>query len=522
MTTPLHVTRKNIITALGFTILTGGLTACGPAEEEQLNQEISPTTVQQALTQNTDAMARGVSEAIAFIKDSELAMGAWNGASTSCTYEDVYDERGEWIDSTETCVPVELNTDLAQPSQELTELLKNNIFTQDNIESQLPREITFLLKGANVCKLGDEPAEASCVDFVDRAKLRVVVTSPAANDLDMKLLVGDARTNPVSLELHQQKLAVVADLGAVRPSIQAIATALGEPIPDELPETLSGKVRAQLSRPAAKKLEATFSVLSPIKIADADYDIQVAQASPAMKLTVDGDAKKVQQQINWSAIQAKFPFWEHQEIETTETDEFGNQYTSYESKRTKKHSAQISLGGANGTLIFDAANELLSAAGLGLGDATSTVKIDGQQVLSLDLNPSAGRRVDVSLAQGPNDTQTLEIAPSLDLKLVMTFQTIKAAFDELDVADWMLNDTWQIKADGATPVRLSVGEQLKVLAGKLTMSSSAAQLTHAVNADQCIGSIEQPEPGPSEEDSGGPVQPEVGHPMQELEVQACR
>jgi len=68
-------------------------------------------------------------------------------------------------------------------------------------------------------------------------------------------------------------------------------------------------------------------------------------------------------------------------------------------------------------------------------------------------------------------------------------------------------------------VRLSMGDQLKVLAGKLTISSSAANITHTVNADQCLSETElQEEPMTDEGDDDAAA----AHFLSTISVQACQ
>lgn len=505
--------RKSIIAALGFSLVATSLTACGPDESE--NEEITPASTQQALTQNTEAMAKGVSEAIAFLEDSELVTRALE-STAKCSTTPSFDDQGNEIGGEEVCEPSTVSFDINEPSAQLTEFLKTRIFTEANVELAQPREITYLLKGANVCAdMGSDKAQ--CEDFFDKAQLRIVATSPAPNDFNLKLLVGAAKANPITLELGSSAMAIEADLGAAKASVLTIATALGEDAP-ELPETMQGKVRAALNRPGAKKLEATFSVLAALKVAGADFDVQVAPTNDAVKLSIDGVAKTVDHQVNWAAINAKFPFWEYEEVVTTVTDENGDTYEEYDSQPKTKHSVQIALGGINGQALFDAASEAINLKGLGLGDTTSTVSVDGEQIVSVDLNPANGRRVDLNMRE-EQDSMLLEIAPALDLKVVLAFAKIQDKFTELDVQDWMLGDTLSIKADGANPVRLSMGDQLKVLAGKLTISSSAANITHTVNADQCLLETESQEQ--TRTDEGDSVDADA-HFLSTISVQACQ
>lgn len=503
--------RKSIIAALGFSLVATSLTACGPDESE--NEEITPASTQQALTQNTEAMAKGVSEAIAFLEDSDLAMRGLGGGE-SCVSEISVDADGNET-SNEYCESSEVSFDINEPSTQLTEFLKTRIFTEANVELAQPREITYLLKGANVCvDMGNDKAQ--CEDFFDKAQVRIVATSPAPNDFNLKLLVGAAKANPITLELGSSAMAIEADLGAAKASVLTIATALGEDAP-ELPETMQGKVRAALSRPGAKKLEATFSVLAALKVAGADFDVQVAPTNNAVKLSVDGVAKTVDNQVNWAAINAKFPFWEYEEVVTMVTDDNGDTYEEYDSQPKTKHNIQIALGGINGQALFDATSEAINLKGLGLGDTTSTLSVDGEQIVSVDLNPANGRRVDLNMRE-EQDSMLLEIAPALNLNVVMAFAKIQDKFTELDVQEWMLGDTLSIKADGANPVRLSMGDQLKVLAGKLTISSSAANITHTVNADQCLSETELQEPMTDEGDGSAAD----AHFLSTMSVQACQ
>lgn len=486
-----------------------GLVACGPSQKGD-GEPITQTTVRQALVGNSKALAADLSRTAKFLETSSLFQSGASfvqvdTAPTECVANP---------DGSRLCEPVEpaepepIDLDVNDEADQLAQLLEERILVDANVESQTDTSITYLLDGATVCASGSEPADPDCVSQVDDAEIRLVVTSPAAGNVDVDILIGPNRANPLSLEVHQDLLAAEADLGGIKGAAAHLSTISGEPL--DLPSTFEGRARVELSAPTDTQIKGSVSVLQPIKVADGDFSLSLAQSLPLYALTLDGAAETLLGEMNAGAIDGLFPVTSYVWDETTGTE------------TESSYDLGFHIGGATGTMLLDAATEALAITGLGLGDTTTTFSVDGNEVVAIDLNPADGRTIDLDIASPSEDVVTVEVSPKLDLSIAMKFAAAAAVLGEVD--DWMLDDVLRIKLDGAAkPAVQMAGEQMEVLDGTLTMSLDNAGITHTVSAGQCLLDDGAAEPTPVEPDGGTTPDGEPGeyNPLNDFIVGAC-
>jgi hypothetical protein len=472
--------QMKMILALGFTVSMAA--ACGEDAEP-----VDAQTTRQAITQNVDNIAGTLRDSAQFLEQSDLFGQGYGRVAVSGASEDCVSTPDGEFDCTSSEEPAEPfdSAMVDAPAAELVEFLTTRVFIDANVENATETEVTFLLRGQNVCAGLAAEDFAQCKTTLDNAQLRVKVSAPAAGDLDMALLVGESRAKPVVFNLWKKKLAAEVDLAATRAALVSLAGAAGEPAP-ELPATMSGKFKGSLEALGAKKLRASFAVSQAIQVSDgADTDIQIAVASPAMQAVVDGDSKTLTVAVDWKSIQIKAPMttqvWDDEVPVDPNDPNAGFQPSE---PRDVSHLLEVALGGISGTSVLDGAADSFSFQNLGLGDATTTVKVDGVSVFALDLNKDAGRRLSALLSEAGGDTK-LELDPKLDLEMTFSFAQL-ADKEGIDYEPWMDNDTLSIIADGAAKPTLLLGDKLKVLAGKLTLKSSARAQVLEVNANQCL------------------------------------
>jgi hypothetical protein len=473
--------KQLILAALGFTVMS--TVACGEDVEP-----VDPQTTRQAITQNVDNLADTLRDAALFLEQSELFNSAFRASFRGASAQgDCVGLPDNGFECTE--VPMEPepfdSAVVDGPAADLIEFLTTRVFTDANVESSAQGEVTFLLRGQNVCAGVNAEGFEQCKTTLDNAQLRIKVSAPAAGDLDMDLMVGPTRAKPLALNLWRNKLAAEVDLAALKVAIGHIAGAAGEQAP-ELPATMQGKFKASLERLAADKLRAQLGVTQAIQIADgADTDIQIAQANPALQGILDGASKTLTVAVDWKAVKIKAPstteIWDAEVPRDPNDPDAGFEPSE---PRQVRHVIELALGGASGTSVLDGVADSVTLQNVGLGDATTRVKIDGVQALALDLNAAAGRRFNALITQQADGVK-VELDPSFSLALAFTFAQI-ANKDGLDYKAWMDNDTLSIIADGAAKPAVLLGDQLKVLAGKLTFKSTGRAVTIEANAGQCV------------------------------------
>ena len=499
---------------LALTLIAGALTACGDGEP------VDNETARQAVSANTDAIAGRVADSYAFLSGSELfgdaAAGLLPGES-ECSGSIGPD--GEFVEECVEPEPVDVSAEIQEGVDELQAALDRYVFVDGNIESNSGREIVYLLRGQNVCAdlLAEDPTGYSeCVSSVDAAEVRLSVTSPAAGDVSIDVLVGPGRVNPVSLDVWGDRVALEADLGGIKGAIEHVGSALGEPV-EGLPETMSGRARAELRASGAKALTFDLSVLQALRVADSaeGFDISVAPASPALSMTADPDADTLSVDVDWGAIDLAFPL----DYETYDEQ-------TGEPSGSVSHAYDLHLGGASASALLTVGQDLLAIQNIGLGADTTTLDIDGKRVVALDLNPDSGRAFDVSFA--PNgDAMDVSVSPEFDLSLVLAFHQIASSFPELELGEWALDDTLSVSLTGTDP-KLTVGESgLEVVQGTLTISSLAEGITHSAQANQCVVEADVSEPvcapvEPGDEDVACDEPAGSEHPFSALQVTSCQ
>jgi hypothetical protein len=515
-------TTDSMINALGLTLVAATLAACGPEAGEPVDE----ATTRDAITANTELISTRMITSYRFLAESEVFSRAVDGAlvGESECWGGV-DESGQPFEECAEPEPVDVDAELDAGTDALQALLTEVVFTDANVESSSGTELVYLMRGANVCadlEIEEADAYAECVTNVDTLEVRLAVTSPAAGDVSIDVLVGPDRHNPFTFDVWQDRIAAEVDLGGIRDTVVFGAEAMGEEAPD-LPESFDGRARLELRSPSADVLTVEASVLRAIAIADAaeGWDVRVAQAQPAATLTADAAAQTLTADVAWGAIDAVFPA----EFGPSEEHSSG---VEVEEEEPTRHVFDLHVGGATGQAVFTVGQEVLALTGLGLGADTTTLDVDGARVFALDINPDDGRAFDVTLSE-VGEALRLAFAPKLDLRATFALGLAPTAFADVDPESWMIEDTLSVLLGGADPT-IELGEQgVRVVSGELTLASTSAGVSHTAAAGQCmIGEDVEASASCAPAEPGAPDQPaceepevEASHPFEGLSVGVC-
>jgi len=483
-----------LMMALGLTSVT--IAACGGDDKE--GESITHATARQAITSNTTEISTRVSASIRFLEQSDLLLRGLEFAPSECYAEG----SGADFDSGE-CVsePFELDTDLSEPTSELTRILEEQVFAEGNIESSSGTSVTYLLRGDIVC--GADEDSADCAAQVDDAQIRLVVTSPSPGDIDVAVQVGPQKANPVSFEFHQTSLAAEIDLGGIKSAVSHLQDGAAE----GLPQTLEGRIRGEIRSNGAANVTATLSVLQAINVVSDEITVSLAASNPTLQVTADGTAKTIDALADLGTLRVKGPFFGGDGYWDEELQDWIEEEPS---------EMDLSLAGASAQTTFSASTETLTFTNLGLGDATTTVKVDGQTILTIDLNKDDGRRFGATITE-TNGGAEIEVSPKFDLVAGLNFGNLSSG----DYDEWMLNDTLRILLDGTSPkIRMQDGE-MEVLSGSVTLSLQNAGESITATAGQCI-SVESDDdillPEPGEDPLPEPVS---SNPIADMTVGTC-
>ena len=356
----------------------------------------------------------------------------------------------------------------------LARYLSERIFTASNVESENDEEVIFRLRPEVVCEAG----ASDCVRFLTEMQIRLRVTSEVEGDLDVAVLVGAERINPVTFGLHRDALEVQADLAGARDTLRLLGAS-----EEELPATMAGRIALGIARHGAGDFTTSLSVLERVIVRDADgagpWAIELDTALPAIAARIQEAKQQLSVRLGLGALALRAPLAAFLGSGEDECFEF-----DCEPEPAPEGTLGIRLAGLTGETILEAIGagaETIRIADLGLGDETSVIDADGTPILTIDLNPLAGRAFDLVATAGEDGTE-LTVEPSFDLALGFFFFEIA---DRIAVPDWALDETLRIRLDGAAAPRLHLSDVTRVLEGVLRFESGQRG-TVEVEAGMCV------------------------------------
>jgi len=469
------VQQKHILKALGLTFAATALVACGePVDTASTNEAI--TTNLRAMSLTAENNIRVMSKSTLFTRaEVEIVGPSQDGSDCfgdGCSFEPEPEPAPE------------LDAEFREASDEAIGFLERNIFIESNIEEEKRKEITYIVRGSSVCGelVADDGDMSACVDAVDKAEVRLVVTSPNEGDISIDVLVGPNRFNPVSFDVWQNTLAFETSLGGVRDTVVYLANSFEQQdVSDEFPDTFEGRVRLSLTRDGNQKLTGAFDVMEAVRVQDAQegYDIRVAVAQPAISASMNAGSETFSYTVNWNALDLNFPVTEYIYNDVSTPD---GGFDSTEEEIT--YNVDLHLDGAKGTVILDAANEILEFKGISLGNGPLTLDIDSKRVLEVAL----ANAFDVTAKETEGGIEAV-FAPGVDFGALFSFKNLDAeTAGHVDAEDWMMDDELKLSFTGDSPTILihDDTEQVEVVSGALVMKSTARDIDILVEANQCL------------------------------------
>ena len=367
----------------------------------------------------------------------------------------------------------------------------------------------------------DGDAEAECRRQLTETPVRVRVTSYAEGDVDLALLIGEERLEVLFVQIHRDLLAAQLDLGATRQAIEL----LGDDEADaDLPDVVEGVVRIELRRNGPADFTGTLSILQDIRIEHQDGDkeisVRIGETPALVSVRLDGAAKVITAQLGIGEVEVAMP-WQ-QIVDALYSSDAGGgcagamghdgepagEVECWEDEPEEAPQVdgtfEAFLAGLTGRTSFSGDEDRLELTDLTLGAETSTVKVDDDTLIAVDLNKDAGRKAAVSVQEVRNGNLRIEVVPELDVAVAFALRHVQDVFD--DIPSFMLDETLGVRLDGAaTPALETVGDesrQLRVADGELTLWSTAMDDDVIITEGMCVA-------GPDDDDE--PV--EGAHPV---------
>jgi hypothetical protein len=392
---------------------------------------------------------------------------------------------------------------------------------------------------------GTESLNEECAKMFADADVTIQVASYSKGDLEMTLVINSHE--PLTLKVHQNKLAVELDLAEIKAVWELIADNFSA---DEEPpfsiNQLQGIVSFGLENPGTQQVRGYIANTTALTV-DAVIEgesISVSIAPSEGSITLDQIAKTITGALTVGAIDinagGKLVTMlmgdgcdsDEEPMDRFESEESGMPERQAEACEPTELKGQfaIAIAGITGAIELTDSNQNIVLKGMGLGDQTTRITMDGQELLSVDINAELGRMLDASISICGNAPQ-LTVNPGLHAALKFAMSPLKSTFPELE-GTWMENETLSIVFEGDAP---TLGmDPFGVISGQLRMESeSRPELNVTVAAGQCIGSsgsgvvVSEPwadgEPGNEHdgEDNSEFHEEDDDHPFAGMETTSC-
>lgn len=351
------------------------------------------------------------------------------------------------------------------PGQAFARFLAERVFTAANYEG----DGVYRLRGADFCPEDFEgQPDAECVEQFDAAELRVRATL-AGDGLDVTLLVGPERAEPLTIELRKQSIALVVDLAEAKAALRHLAKVTGEDL--QLPSVMEGRIAVSLTVNGPKDVTLAAAIRSTVRVEakledGADVKFSTAKKDPLWSVRAQAIQRRLTLDVDVGVTTLSIP-WRYVGAEGTGSGQL-----------------EVDWKGWSASVVLEEGQSSLRLTNLGIGDGRSTISLDGEELLSLELNPSSGRRFALEIDGVPGELPMFSIDPEFDLIVGVHLAPLAARGEPVE--SYLMDETYRITFNGTSPTAQPVPDALRIHSGTLTISSTAASAPVVVTAGQCL------------------------------------
>lgn len=534
-----------------------------PADTEADQPKIEITSQGAALTavENTEIALKGIVESGDFLAESmSLAetLNALNGGSTTgcdaapapCDTAELDCVPEEPVECPEDAVTEEdlqqVRDDLNESIDQLVTRLRDEVFIEANLDAAGTNEtqVTYRLGASVLCKpveggsviveASEDPApvepvaaepDPECVENAEKANLRVRLTQPNPDDVDVTFIITDDNYTPLTLQLYNDRLGLKVDLAEGLKAMEA----LGEDV-EEI-DSLEGVVQLQLVKKAQLEYALQLSILEDLGLSfheddGGNFSYSLAKSEPTVELAINGNTKTISASYNYGAIQLLAPlkslatlFEDDADTPTTPTLEDPlAPVPEPQPEKTYTGMIELLVAGYTGTFSYTADTDTFSFSNVSLGSKTSTLKHDGNVLASVDLNPEDGRGFDLVIhSDAETNSALVSIDPTIDLNIGLNFAHIADQVE--NIPETLLGDKLRLWFEGNEPSFAVEDERLRMISGSFHMSSEQSPESNVdVDEGQCLVSASST----VEVTTGEDVPVEEATSLFEVEVTACQ
>ena len=309
-----------------------------------------------------------------------------------------------------------------------------------------------------------ETIDAVCADNLTAAQLRIRVSTSGAQ-LRFAIQLGAEHDEPLTNGLEHAALSVTIDLDDTWRAAVALAKLVGEDLPNA---DLAGQVTGRVEILGAAHAKMTLDIDRAVSIAFAETGVALdgpdafrftSAKAKVLAIDLDGTAQRGSVALGLGATTARL----------------------VEGDGAEREHLELDLPGATGVATFGA-GEPLELTQVSLGDRSTTVKINGQRAMMIDLNPDDGRAFGAQLTlDAATGRESLSVSPKLDLRMAIDHSVLGGEPPVYDVTQLLLDGS--IRADGT-------GDRLEVMTGSLRLETTPASYGFSASAGQCVSAQE--------------------------------
>lgn len=449
-------------------------------------QSIDHAFASSVMTENLAAHIDELDEALTFLEDSELIARIINLLSD----EDEDGEDGGDAKDTEEDEGFEI--DLSELRDGAISFLEDKVMVESTASvSDDGLTISYAVSPEFFCVSDDEDIppqeaaedEADCAEMLMDMPLSLQVVSDGDGRVNVDVLAGTDLMQPLSLQVHDDLLAVFVQLPDLRDTLQ---TVFGEDV--ELPDTMAGRIAGEVRREGEQHFSGRFAVQEDVEISSASadsIDFSYPQALAPGSIVIDGIEQTIIGSLDIDTIDLTLP-WEDMAsvFQDDEDEEDGAEGPEASGEMV------VFVPAIQGDLALIGADDTLRLSRAGLGEATTTISVNADTIIAFDLNPQDGREIEVEVSTVGEDDVQLMVSPLLDAQVAFSMHHIDDVVD--DLPDVLADDTIGVFFDDAqTPTiqTLTSAErtEIQVSAGTLTLWSDAMASDVIIEEGMCIG-----------------------------------
>jgi hypothetical protein len=450
-----------------------GVAGCGPSDE---STGASPAEAQQRIQDTVPAMSQALTVSMERWSSNQTLSSLTQSLDTmELSFERLFpgfvsEEDGEVAVPLARLVAAaeegeEAEVDIGAELQALAEL----IFTEENHEG----DGIYRLRGATFCEIDGE-IDAECAASIDDLELRVRAT-PAGDGMDIGFRFGPEQDEPFVLELRSDRLSAVFNLADLKDAAVFLGGGEAEA---ELPKVMEGVIAFTLLVPSETEVEIQVGVRQAIR-----FETDSSGTGPAMKLETAASDPAYSVKMTETALTMA--------VNVGRTRVTGP-WAEIQGDGLELGDLDIDWQGLTYEVVLAAGSESLSVHDIGLGDGTSTMKLDGETLLSVDLNKDSGRRFDIELTLDAAGKPVLTMDPGIDLQVSYDLRSLSEGGVAIDAP--LLNSTYSFAVRGETPALQPVEADfltgfpggVRVVSGEIAISAEGAAEVLVVPAGKCL------------------------------------